>query len=382
MDFGFSSSQRTWHDAALAFAERELQEDDLRGRDLRQEFWREGWNRCARFGIQALPIPEEFGGRGLGLSETIAAMEGLGYGCRDNGLLFAINACLWTVTLPLITFGTDEQQRRYLPKLGAEGLVGANAASESGAGSDIFAMTTSAEPSRGGWVLNGRKTWITAGPVADMFVAYATIDRARGPLGITAFLVEKDAPGFSVAREIPKMGMRTAPMAEMRFENCWVGEDAVLGKVGRGVEVFRASMNWERGAILAAALGTMRRQLDRCCAFARERRQFDQPIGKFQAVSHRIAEMAVRLETCRPLVYKVGWLVDRGEDASFAAAAAKLHVSECFVQNSLDAVRTFGALGYVVEGEIERDLRDSVGSLIFSGTNDVQKAIIARELRL
>ena len=381
MDFGLSDRQRDWHDRALAFARDELQ-DDLLGRDERREFWREGWTRCARFGIQGLPIEVDYGGQGQGLPETIAAMEGLGYGCPDNGLLFAINACLWTNTLPIARYGTEAQKRRFLPGLCDGSIVGANGASEVEAGSDIFGMQTTAEKGDDGWIVNGRKTWITSGPVADLFVCYASTAPDKGILGISAFIVPAGSPGFRVVREIDKMGLRTVPMGEVAFENCRLPLAALLGREGRGAEVFNASMAWERGAILASALGGMRRQLERCVEHAKTRRQFGQPISKFQAVSHRIAEMAVRLETCRPMVYKIGWLMARGEDASTAAAMAKLHVSRCLVDNALDAVQLFGASGYVTETGFERELRDGVGSLIYSGTNDVQKNLIARGLGL
>jgi alkylation response protein AidB-like acyl-CoA dehydrogenase len=171
-------------------------------------------------------------------------------------------------------------------------------------------------------------------------------------------------------------------MGELALEECDLPAESLLGREGRGAEVFNCSMEWERGAILAGTLGTMRRQLERCIDHARRRKQFGKPIGKFQAVAHRIVSMKLRLETCRPLVYKIGWLKAQGRDATLEAALAKLHVSECFVRNSLDAVELFGASGYVEETGIERDLRDSVGSLIYSGTNDIQRNIIARELRL
>ena len=171
-------------------------------------------------------------------------------------------------------------------------------------------------------------------------------------------------------------------MGEIAFEDCELPADALLGREGRGAEVFNCSMEWERGAILASALGTMRRQLERCIQHARTRKQFGKPIGKNQAVSHRIVEMKLRLEACRPLVYKIGWKKARGEDATLESAMAKLFVSRSWVENSLDAVQTFGALGFVAEGGIERDLRDSVGSLIYSGTNDIQHNIIAGHLKL
>jgi alkylation response protein AidB-like acyl-CoA dehydrogenase len=383
VDFALSAEQQHWHDAALHFAREQLSDDrDLLERDETRTFWRDGWSRCARFGIQGLPVPVAYGGRGMDLPVTIAAMEGLGYGCPDNGLVFAINASLWTNTIPILLYGTEAQKRRYLPGLCDGTLIGANGASEAEAGSDIFSMTTRAVRRGDQWVLDGRKTWVTSGPVADLFVCYARTDPARGVLGISAFLVPRDTPGFRVVREIKKLGVRTVPMGELAFEECALPVEHLLGREGRGAEVFNCSMEWERGAILASALGTMRRQLERAIDHARHRRQFGQPIGKFQAVAHRIVAMKLRLETCRPLVYKIGWLKARGQDATLEAALAKLHVSECFVQNSLDAVQLFGAAGFAAEFGIERDLRDSVGSLIYSGTNDIQRNIIARHLRL
>jgi len=381
MDFAMTPEAQRWHDTAIEFAREELN-DDVIGRDDRREFSRDGWHRCARFGLCALPVPKDYGGKGLGLPETIAAMEGMGFGCLDNGLIFAINAALWTVTLPLVKFGTDEQKRRFLPGICDGSIIGANAASEPDAGSDIFAMKATAERRGDDWILNGHKTWCTSAPIANLFTVYASIDPKKGIMGITAFLVPSDAPGLRVVREIPKMGLRTVPMGEVALEGCVVPDAMRLGREGRGAEVFAGSMEWERGAILASALGTMRRQLDRCLAHARSRRQFGHKIGEFQSVSNRIVDMAVRLETCRPLVHKIGWLKAQGKDATTEAAMAKLHVSECWVQNSLDAVRIFGASGYAADLGIERDLRDSVGSLIFSGTNDVQRMIIAKRMGL
>lgn len=381
MDFDLGEDQRRWHDAALAFA-REALDPDAPGRDARGEFWREGWRLCAEFGIQGLPIPAKYGGGGGDLASTIAAMEGLGRGCGDAGLLFAINASMWTNSIPILTYGTEAQKRRWLPGLCDGTVVGANGASEPEAGSDIFAMSTTGVWADDRWLLDGRKTWVTSAPVAELFVCYARTEPIEGAMGISAFLVPADAPGFRVVREIPKLGLRTAPMGEIAFERCELPVDALLGRRGRGGEVFRCSMEWERGAILASTLGAMRRQLDRCVQHARKRRQSGQPIGKFQAVAHKIADMHIRLEACRPLVYKIGWRKGRGEDASTDAAVAKVYVSECFVQNSLDAVQIFGASGYAVETGIERDLRDAAGGTLYSGTSEVQRNIIARALGL
>jgi alkylation response protein AidB-like acyl-CoA dehydrogenase len=381
MDFALTEEQQTWHDEAVRFAQAELV-DDVIGRDDRREFWREGWLKCARLGIQGLPVPIEYGGLGKDLPTTIAAMEGLGYGCPDNGLIFALNASLWTNTIPILRYGTEAQKRMYLPGLCDGSTIGANGASEPEAGSDIFSMQARVERKGERWVLNGRKTWVTSGPVADLFVCYATSDPAKKVLGISAFLVPRDTPGFRVVREIPKLGVRTVPMGELAFEDCSLPADSLLGREGRGAEVFNCSMEWERGAILAGTLGTMRRQLERCVAHARSRRQFGKPIGKFQSVANKIVDMKLRLETCRPLVYKIGWLKALGKDATLEAAMAKLYVSECFVKSSLDAVQIFGASGFVTETGIERDLRDSVASTLYSGTNEIQRNIIAQQLKL
>jgi alkylation response protein AidB-like acyl-CoA dehydrogenase len=379
MDFDWSDDQRNWHEAAVKFAKEELI-DDLLERDEKRQFWRDGWERCARFGIQGLPVPVEYGGKGLDLPVTIAAMEGLGYGCPDNGLIFAINASMWTNTIPILRYGTEAQKRRYLPPLCEGRLVGANGASETEAGSDIFSMRASAERKGDRWALNGRKMWVTSGPVADLFVCYATTDPAKGVLGISAFIIPKETPGFRVVREIRKLGVRTVPMGEIAMENCEVPAENLLGREGRGAEVFNCSMEWERGAILASTLGTMRRQLERCMAHAKRRKQFGQAIGKFQSVANKLVDMKLRLETCRPLVYKIGWLKAQGKDATVESAMAKLYVSECFVKSSLDAVQLFGAAGFVAENGIERDLRDSIGSTIYSGTNEIQRNIIAQQL--
>ena len=385
MDLAFSSAQQAWFDLASQFAASELIDTDgetVLDRDAGRQFWREGFRRCASIGVNGLTVPEHYGGKGLSLPTAVAALEGLGYGCADTGLVFAISAALWTVAMPILVFGSDAQKRRYLPGLCDGTLFAANAASEPESGSDIFSMRTRADRKGDRWILNGRKTWITGGPVADLILCFATTDASKGALGISTFIFPSDTPGFRVVREISKMGMRTAPMGELAMEDMELPDDALLGRQGRGAPIFNAALEWERGAILAGVLGTMRRQLERCIQHARTRKQFGKPIGKFQSVSNRIVDMKLRLETCRPLVYGFAQKKERGGEATLEAAMAKLHVSECFVANSLDAVRIFGATGYITETGIERDLRDSVGGLIFSGTNDIQRTIIAQQLRL
>lgn len=376
-----SDEQRRLQESAIAFARQALA-CDVTAADAAETFNLDGWRRCAEFGVLGMPIPEQHGGLGLGLSALLAVMEGLGYGTRDQGLLFSLNAHLWTNSIPILQYGTDAQRAAYLPGLSNGELIGANAASEPDAGSDIFSLRTRAVHDGDSYVLNGTKMFVTNAPVAHLFVSYATIDPALGPMGITAFIVERDTPGLTISRKLHKMGLRTSPMAEVIFEECRVPVTHRLGREGRGVEVFECSMEWERGSILASCLGVMRRQIEECVRHARERTQFGRPIGKNQSVANRIVDMKVRLETCRPLVYRLGLLKDRQQPAMLEAAMAKLYVSQCFVQSSLDAIQIFGGYGYMTEQQVERDLRDAVGSGLYSGTSEIQRNIIARALGL
>ena len=353
-----------------------------RTREASGEFWREGWDACAREGVIALPLAAEWGGAGAGLSATIAAMEVLGEGCDDLGLLFAINAHLWAAAIPLQEFGTPAQKSRWLRALAEGRLIGGHGATEPNAGSDIFGLEATARPDGDGWILDGVKSFVANGPVADLFVVYATTDRSKGELGVTAFLVERSAPGLRADETLDKMGLRTAPSGILRLEACRVGADAVLGAVGGGAACFNCSMEWERGAILAMHLGRMRRQLDDCVRFARTRRQFGRPIGANQSVANRIVDMKVRLDASRPLVERIGALKDAGRNAMLESAVAKLFVSEAAVASSLDAIQIMGSRGYLREGGVERDLRDAVGARIYSGTNEMQRVMIARLLGL
>jgi alkylation response protein AidB-like acyl-CoA dehydrogenase len=381
LDFGLTPAQEELQAAVIEFAKRELN-DGLRERDHASLFSHEGWRRCAEFGIHALPIPPAYGGQGEGLTTTIAVMEGLGYGCRDAGLLFSINASLWTNSIPILAFGSEEQKQKYLPGLCRGELIGANGGSEPGAGSDIFGLRTRAVRDGDHYVLEGSKTYVTNAQVADLIVTYATLNREWGLTGICAFVVERGTRGLRIGGELHKMGLRTSPMAEVFFEDCRVPAANLLGRAGRGAAVFNCAMEWERGCILATCLGAMRRQLEQCIEYAGERKQFGRTIGEFQSVSNRIADMKLRLDAARLLVYRIGWLKDAGRTAELEAAIAKLFTSEAFVQSSLDAMRTFGGYGFMTELEVERDARDAIGSLFSSGTSDIQRNIIARKLGL
>jgi len=381
MDFRLTEEQEALRAAVADFARKELN-DDLAEREREGQFSRAAWQKSADFGLLGLPIPEEYGGAGSDILTTMLALEGLGYGCSDNGLIFSLNAQLWAVQTPIARFGSEEQKVRYLPELCRGSMIGAHAMTEPGSGSDAYALATVARETASGYVLTGSKTFVTNAPEADVFLVFATTDRARGFAALCAFLVHRETPGVSVGGHLSKMGLRTSPMSELFLDECEVPREYLLGRPGAGMAIFDASMRLERSCILASCVGTMQRQLDRSVAYAKERRQFGEPIGSFQAVSHRIVDMKLRLETARLLLYQVGWLIGEGESPTLEAALTNLHLAESFLSSSLDAVQIHGGYGYMTEYELERDVRDAVGSRIYSGTSEIQRNIVARSLGL
>ncbi len=381
MDFDLTPEQQQLKEGAIKFAQKELNKEIIT-RDRKSDFSRGGWNKCAEFGILGLPFPKEFGGADSDILTTLLVMEGLGYGCRDSGLVFSINGQMWTVQMPILHFGSAEQKNKYLPKLCSGEWIGANGMTEPGSGSDSFSLSTTAKFKGDHYILNGTKTFISNAPVADVFIVFATVDKAKGFMGVTAFLLDKNFPGLKVGREIEKMGLKTSPMAEVILEDCKVPVGNRLSKEGNGATIFNDGIEWERSCMLASDIGVMERQLEECVKYAKERKQFGKPIGKFQAISHKIAEMKVRLETARLILYKVAWLKRTQNKAGMEAAIAKLYLSESLVKSSLDAIQIHGGYGYSTEYELERDLRDSVASTLYSGTTEIQKNIIAHYLGL
>jgi alkylation response protein AidB-like acyl-CoA dehydrogenase len=381
MDFSWSEDQLALKKSTIKFAQQELNED-LPERDRASSFSRENWLKCAQLGIQGLAIPEKYGGSETDLLTTALVMEGLGYGCHDGGLTFALNSQMWSVQPTLLDFGSEAQKQKYLPGLCRGELIGAYGMTEPDSGSDAFSLRTTAAKKDGGYVLNGTKTLVTFAPLADFAIVFATLDPALGSWGVSTFVVDKDTPGFRVGRCMEKMGLRTVPIGELVFEDCCIPAENRIGPEGAGPGIFNSSQEWERAVILASQLGAMERQLEQAIKYANDRRQFGQPIGKFQAVSNRIADMKVRLETARLLTYKVAWLKSQGKSVMLDAAVAKLYLSECFVESSLDAIRVHGGYGYMTEFEVERNLRDAIGGTLYGGTSDIQRLVIARLLGL
>ncbi len=382
MDFALTEEQQALQSEIEAFARQNLN-DNIIARDRASEFSVEGWKACADQGILSMSVPSEYNDTGVDTDPLTGAlaMEALGRGCRDNGLLLALATQMWTVQYPISRFGTDEQKRRYLPAMTSGELIGAHATTEAIAGSDHLALSTTATRQGDGYLLNGEKKLITLGPIADVALVFATVDADKGRWGITAFIVDLNSEGVRrVSRE--KMGLRTAPLGDLVFEDCFVPATNLLGSEGAGASISSESLGVERCFVLASQIGAMQRQLEESIEYAKNRQQFGKPIGQFQSVSNRIVDMKLLVETGQLLLYKTAWKLSRGESITLESALLKLHLAESFVITSLDYIRTHGGGAYLTDNEIERDLRDAVGGVIYAGTSDIQRVLAARILGL
>lgn len=364
------------------WAREHLNDGELVERDQNCTFWSEGFARIADRGLLGILVDPTYGGQGELLASAILQLEGLGLGCRDDGLVFAATSTVLTFALALERFGTDAQRAEWLPKIITAEAIGSFSMTEPESGSDAFSLTTTAKKTDDGYLLNGEKAWVTMAPVADVFMVFATVDPDLGRWGVTAFLIPADTPGLIVGDNKPKMGMRTTPFSNISFENCVVPETAVMGAVGSGASIFSSSMEAERGFLLVGSVGALERVLLDSVDYGRTREQFGQPIGAFQGVSHRIADIKLAHESARLLMYKAVALQQRGESSMMAAALSKLAGSEGALAGALAAVEVHGARGYVSEFGVERDLRNLSGGIIYGGASGIQKNIIARLLGL
>jgi len=353
-------------DDVRRFALEELADPGYADREEGGEFWHEGWRKCAANGLCGLPVPQELGGAGADRVTTAAALEALGYGCVDAGLVFSINAHLWSAVVPLWRHGSDDQRERFLPRLARGEVVGLHAMTEPDSGSDAFALRTVAEPDGAGHVLRGRKTLITNTPVARLYIVFARAPATEGALGVSAFLVEAGAAGVSTGEPTEKMGLRTSPMADLVLDDVYVGPEAVLGKPGRGARVFASSMEWERLLIMAAQLGALDRALEEEVAAARHSKRSAFGLEPNNDV---LVDVRVALDAARALLYETAWSYDHGETRASRAAAVKLFASETVLRAALD----------MSDG---RRLRDAVGGRLYSGTSQLMRRIVARDLGL
>ncbi|WP_058042581.1 L-prolyl-[peptidyl-carrier protein] dehydrogenase [Streptomyces roseifaciens] len=378
MNFDFDTETAEMCDMVVRFARRDLG-DGTAAHD--PEEFRRRWRLAGKQGIVGASVPAAYGGSGLDAVTTAALMEALGYGCADQGFAFSVAAHLFAAVMPVTEFGTEEQKQRWLPPLASGEAIAAHAITEPHAGSDALNLQTRAVRKDDAYVINGSKCFTTNSPVADVFVLQAATSPGGGFFGLTTFVVEADTPGLTVGPRYDKVGLQGSPMADVHLADCVVPTANVLGEEGAGASIFSSSMKWERTCLFATYVGAMRRVLESTVDYAREREQFGSAIGGFQAVSHRIVDMTIRLESARLLLYKAACGLAAGSDDEVAPALAKVAVSEAAVQLGLDAVQLRGALG-ILGGEAETFLRDALPSRIFSGTNEIQKNNAARALGL
>lgn len=376
-----SDTQRERIDAVLRFARNRLSVG-ARERDAAARFDRELWDEAAAFGLAGLPIPESWGGGGLDALDTMLVVEALGKGCEDGGLVFSLCAHMFASAVPLWRSKSTAHLERYLRPIAAGKLICANGTTEPEAGSDVYAMKSTARRVGDEYVLEGSKCFITNAPVADLFLLYAKTNPERGFLGVSAFLLPRDTAGLRVTAESSKTGLRTSPWGSIFMEECRVPLSARVGPEGAGAALFGESMIWERACLFAYYVGAMDRVLERCLEHVRRRVQFKHPIGAFQSVSNRIVDMKLRLETSRLLLYRAGELHRAGKRCDEAAALSKLWISEAAVQTGLDAIQIFGGTGMVPDSGVDALLRDAIPSRIFSGSSELQRNIVARMLGL
>ena len=376
-DFGLSDEAQMIRETVARFADERIAPlaEEI---DREDRFPRELWTEMGELGLHGITVKEEDGGLGLGYLEHVIAVEEVSRASASVGLSYGAHSNL--CVNQIARWGNAEQKTKYLPKLISGEHVGALAMSEPGAGSDVVSMKLKAEAVQGGYVLNGTKFWITNGHHADTLVVYGKTDPSAGSKGITTFLIEKDMDGFAPGQKIGKMGMRGSPTSELVFDDCSVPDENVLGGVGQGVKVLMSGLDYERVVLSGVQLGIMQACLDTVIPYVRERTQFGKPIGAFQLMQAKVADMYVALQSARAYTYAVARACDAGRTTRFDAAGAILLASENAFRAAGEAVQALGGAGYTTDWPVERYLRDAKLLDIGAGTNEIRRMLIGREL--
>jgi isovaleryl-CoA dehydrogenase len=377
LNFGLNETANMLVDTVSSFAADEIapRAEEI---DRSNTFPRDLWPKLGALGLHGITVEEEWGGSGLGYMEHCLAMEEISRASASVGLSYGAHSNLCVNQIR--RWGTEEQKRRYLPGLLSGEHVGALAMSEAGSGSDVVSMRLKAEKKGDRWVLNGTKMWITNGPHADTLVVYARTDLNAGPRGITAFLIEKDFKGFKAAQKLDKLGMRGSDTSELVFEDCAVPEENILGSLNGGVRVLMSGLDYERVVLAAGPLGIMQNCMDIVLPYVHERKQFGQPIGSFQLMQGKLADMYTTMNAAKAYVYAVAQACDRGETTRKDAAGAILYAAEKATWMALEAVQILGGNGYINDYPTGRLLRDAKLYEIGAGTSEIRRMLIGREL--
>jgi len=363
-----------------------------------QNFDKVLWRQLAYAGFFELAMPEVWSNDRLyskrdhaGVRNTILkhnnflnqviVLEALGYACDDNGLPFAATVQGSTVQQTLLLHGSKEQQQDYLPSCVAGDLIGSHAMTETNAGSDSAAISTQATKKGNGYLLNGEKRMITLAPIADFYIVFANVNPTVGRWGLTAFIVDKQLEGLTAFKANHKLGLDSVPIGSLNFENCFIPTSKRLGPEGAGAAIAQCSLELERSTVLANQVGQMNRQLELAVQHTRDRKQFGQAVGQFQSVSNRLADMRLRVETAQLLLYKTAWMRDQDQSTQLESSMLKLLISESFLASSIDAMRIHGGYSYLENHDAGRDTRDALGGVLYAGTSDIQRNIIAGLLK-
>jgi len=378
MDFAFSREQQMFKKEVIRFAKKEIL-PRVQEHDLKEAFDFESFRKLGDFGILGLHFPEELGGSGADVVTTVLAGEALGEAGVDGGLTLAYGAHSFLCADTIFRHGTDTQRVHYIPRLASGEWIGCMGLSEPDAGSDVASMTTTATRRGDTYVLNGTKMWITNGPIADVAVVYAKTDPDQQHAGISAFIVDKGTPGFSAGPPLIKMGVRSSQTSELVFNNCVIPAANLLGNEGEGFLMAMQTVEWDRSALLAPFVGATTYLLKKCADYARGRVQFGKPIGHFQAIKRKLADIRIFGEAARALVYRIAWCKDQGRPLNhLEAAVAKLFIGDWSLPVTNDAVTLHGGYGFTHEFDVERIFRDTRLAPIGGGTSEIQKMIIAR----
>jgi len=378
MDFSLSQEQRMFRETVYRYGRDEIaplcEEADLKG-----EFSFEIWRKLASFGILGLPLPEEFGGSAASILNCCLAGEALGHAGVDGGSLLAWGAHTYLCAHNIYAFGTENQKRKYVPKLASGEWIGCMGLTEPGSGSDAASISTTAVKKGDRYVLNGSKTFITNAPVADVFVVFANVNKALKHEGITAFIIEEGTPGLTTGKPFHKMGCKCSSTSEVFLADCEVPEENILGGEGKGWFIALSGVEWDRCTLLSPMLGAALNNLDSCARYANERQQFKRPIRSFQAIQHRIADMKVFVEAVRLAVYRVASAKDNGQMLNpLQAAVSKVYAGDRGFEMASEAVQIFGGYGFMHEYPVERNFRDSKLAAIGGGTSDIMRMIVSR----
>lgn len=379
MHFGRSSTQEKLRQKIIDFSQQELGKD-MERRDDEGTFDQEGWNKCGEHLLPGLVVPQEWGGMGLTALDTLIALEALGYGSRDHGLNFAIAAHLLACVVPIVHHGSTAQKEKYLPLLSRGEWMASNAMTEPTSGSDAFQLQTTAVLTPKGYTLNGVKSFAANAPLAQLVLTYAVTNPDKGFYGgITPFLLEQNQHHYQCT-SINKTGLRTCSTGKIEMTDTLVTEDQVLNQPGSGGIIFTQSMEWERICLGAIHLGAMQRLLEQTITYVKRRKSGGQPIGKYQSISHQLADMQTQLEAAKLLSYRSAWKLDQKQKVAQDAAMTKLMVSELYKDMSVRLVQIYASTAYERGHEVERNLRDALSATLYSGTSEVMRNIVAARM--